>query len=247
MEQQNTDRDLNQISTLWSLVTATRDGPTAEVSAAQQQLLLRYGKAVHRYLLGAVRDAELAEDLSQEFALRFVRGDLRGADPGRGRFRDYVKGVLFHLVADHHRQRQRAQPLPLPDPGEVPAAPAATDAEAQFLESWRDELLTRAWEALARVQQQTGKPFHTALSLKADHPGLKSAQLAERLAAHLGKPVTAAGFRQTLHRARAKFEDFVIGEVVQTLDAPTLERLEQELLDLRLLDYCRAGLARFQA
>ena len=44
--------------------------------------------AEHRAIVEAVasRDPDAAEELSQEFALRFVRGDLGGADRGRGRF-----------------------------------------------------------------------------------------------------------------------------------------------------------------
>jgi hypothetical protein len=52
-----------------------------------------YHRAVHRYLLGALRDEDAAEELFQEFALRFVRGDFRWADRGRGRFRDEAAEV----------------------------------------------------------------------------------------------------------------------------------------------------------
>ena len=63
-----------------------------------------------------LRDREAADELSQEFSLRFVRGDLKGADRERGRFRDYLKGVLFHLIGDYWRRRKRApQALPTRD------------------------------------------------------------------------------------------------------------------------------------
>src|SRR5262245_54137586 len=97
------DRPLQQISTLWTVVCQAHAGAPEAVRAAQEQLLRRYRGAVSRYLLAAVRDAAAAEDLAQEFALRFLQGRLRGADPGQGRFRDFLKGVLAHLVADHHR------------------------------------------------------------------------------------------------------------------------------------------------
>jgi hypothetical protein len=69
-----------------------------------------------------------AEDLFEESALRLVHGDLRGADAGRGRFRDFVKGVLFHLVADHHK-RQRRRPRPLPSAYPEPAIEPPTLAD----------------------------------------------------------------------------------------------------------------------
>jgi DNA-directed RNA polymerase specialized sigma24 family protein len=77
------------------------DQDPESVTTARRQLLLRYGRAVHRYLLGALRDADAADELSQESALRFLRGGLRGADSQRGRFRTFLKGVLCHLVADY--------------------------------------------------------------------------------------------------------------------------------------------------
>ena len=55
--------------------------------------------------------------LAQEFALRFLRGDFRNADPGKGRFRDFLKRAVYHLMIDHHRAR-RAQASPLEVVGE---------------------------------------------------------------------------------------------------------------------------------
>jgi hypothetical protein len=150
---------LSEISTQWKLVRQAHSGRPAEASQAQLRLLLRYGAAVNRYLLGALRDADAAEELGQEFAYRFIRGDFQGADPARGRFRDYLKAVLVRMVAQYH-QAQRNQ-LPLV-PALVPARPAedsqVVDADVEFLKIWRRVLLNRAWEALARLQQQIGQP-----------------------------------------------------------------------------------------
>ena len=82
------------------------------------------------------------------------------------------------------------------------------------------------------------------LRLRADHPELPSPQLAERLAAELGRPMTADGVRQALHRARGRFAELLLDEVAQSLTAPDPEQLEQELIDLRLLSYCQPALNR---
>ncbi len=240
------DRPLHGISTLWTVVRQARDGPREAVAPAQEALLLRYGRAVHRYLLGALRDAEAAEDLSQEFALRFLRGDFRGADPQRGRFRDFVKGVLSHLIADYHRRRP--PPLPLTPRGPEPAAPAEPppDPDADFVKSWCEGLLARAWEALERHQAVTGRPVYTLLRFRADHPDAGSAEMAEQIGTRLGRPLTVAGVRQMLHRARDRYMDLLVAEVVQTLDAPTAEQVEQELIDLGLLEFCRPALNRLR-
>src|SRR5262245_46803069 len=138
------DTRLNQIATLWSVVKCAHADPGEQGRAAKQALLERYGGAVRRYLLGALRDHDAAEDLAQEFAYRFLHGGLKGVDRERGRFRDYVKGVLFHLVADYHQKRRR-EPGQLSsgsfEPGEE--CSLAAEREEAFRMSWRDALLQR--------------------------------------------------------------------------------------------------------
>ena len=82
------------------------------------------------------------------------------------------------------------------------------------------------------------------LRLRADHPNLSSRELAIQLGARLGKPMTALGVRQMLHRARERFADLLVEKVAQTLGGPTDERLEEELIDLELYEYCRVALRR---
>jgi RNA polymerase sigma-70 factor (ECF subfamily) len=231
---------LSQIATLWSVVGRANDPEAEAAAAARQQLLRRYGGAVKRYLLGALRDADTADELTQEFAVRFLSGRCGGADPERGRFRNFVKGVLGHLIADHYRKQQaRPRHVPL---DEADVAGAGVDPSAPdplFVESWRQELLARAWKALAELEAETAQPFHTVMRLRVDQPELRSAQMAEQLAARLGKPVSAAGLRQTLHRARDRFADLLLDEVAQTLGETDADELQQELVELNLLTYCR--------
>src|SRR5437762_5068596 len=140
MAQETFNQRLSRISTLWSVVCEAHSGPTEAALRAQQQLLERYGSALRRYLLAAVRDPDAADELFQEFALRFVQGRLRGADPQRGRFRDFVKGVLFHLIADHQkRQRQRPSPLTPDLPELAVEPPSLADSDRVFVMNWREE------------------------------------------------------------------------------------------------------------
>jgi RNA polymerase sigma-70 factor (ECF subfamily) len=240
------DDRLSRITTVWTDVFAAHRKADAEAAAAQARLLQRYCGAIYRYLRGALREADAADELSQEFALRFVRGDFRRADPGKGRFRDYVKTALFHLIASYQRQKGRA-PRGVPaeefDPADS-APPHDAAAEREFLERWREGLLARTWEALARLERETGQLFHTALHFRSSNPEVSSAEMAERLGAKLGRPLTAAGVRQTIHRARAKFADLLIEEVAGSLGGADLEAVEQELSDLGLLTYCQDALAK---
>jgi hypothetical protein len=105
-------------------------------------------------------------------------------------------------------------------------------------------VLGRAWDRLAAVERDNGQPFYTVLRYRAEHPGAKTPEMAEALAAPLGKSLTGDWVRQTLKRARARFADLLLDEVAQTLDEPTAGRLEEELSELGLLDYCRPALKR---
>jgi RNA polymerase sigma-70 factor (ECF subfamily) len=236
---------LNQIATLWSVVRQAHSDPGEAGRAARGALLERYSGAIRRYLLGVLRNADAADDLFQEFAYRFLHGDLRGADRERGRFRDYVKGVVFHLVADYHQKKKRT-PGSLPEDALEPGAECALAAEREeaFRTSWRDELLARTWTALEAEEKTTGQPFYTVLRFRADNSDVHSAEMAERLSAPLGKPLTAAGVRKTLERARDRFADRLLDEIAQALDDTSRERLEEELIDLGLLDHCRPALER---
>src|SRR5438477_4700603 len=159
------DLRLSRIDTLWTEVhQAHLNGTLA--GDARGVLLERYGGAIRRYLLGATHDGDAAEELCQEFAVLFLRGGLRGADPGRGRFRDYVKGVLFRLVANHHRKAKK-QPLLLDADAPEPAVEASAEQEQAFLASWRDDLLARTWAALQEAEKTTGQLSYTVLRFRA--------------------------------------------------------------------------------
>jgi hypothetical protein len=205
-------------------------------------LLDRYGEAVRRYLRKLLQDPDAVDELFQEFALRLLKGDLRGANPEHGRFRNFVKGTLFHLIADYRKQQQR-WPGPLPGDGSALAAdPQAADFDRSFVESWCDHLLARAWAALAEIEAGTGQPCYTVLRFRADHPEMRAPQLAEELTARLGRAFTAAGVRQTLHRGRGKFAALLLDEVANSLKSSTAEQVTEELAELGLLGYCQPAL-----
>src|SRR5262249_35228811 len=176
------------------------------------------------------------------FALRVVHGDLHGANSERGRFRDFVKGTLFHLIADYRKQ-QRKWSRSLPAHGaRLIAGAEDRDSDRHFVESWCDDLLAPTWAALAKIEGATGQPLHAVLRFRADHPEMRSPQLAKELSTRLGRPFTAVGIRQTLHRARRKFAGLLVDEVIQSLENATAQELEQELIELGLLEYCRPAL-----
>jgi RNA polymerase sigma-70 factor (ECF subfamily) len=218
---------------------ASGDGPDA---TAQRVLMERYHRAVYRYLLGAVRDPDAAEELFQEFAMRFLRGDFRRATPRRGRFRDYVKAALSNLVNGYHRQR-RASPRSLPSDLAGPNTPPVLEAGTSFERSWSLQLIEQAWAELER-----GHPLLCAvLRFHVQNPDARSPRIAAEVSPLIGRTLTANHARVTLHRARRKFAELLAEEVRGSLDSPTHAELLKELRELRLLKLCEPALAPRQA
>jgi RNA polymerase sigma factor (sigma-70 family) len=239
---------LSRIPTAWSMVRRAHGDHTA-LPLAQQALLDRYGGAVRRYALAALRNEDAADEVFQEFALKFVRGDFKSADPGKGRFRAFVKTSVYRLIVDYQRRKKKqfregpmhsnlAEPL-----GEVDEAPGQGD-DAMFEASWRDDLLARCWKRLEDVERDTEKPYYTALRYRVDHPDLRSPELAAGLTEKLGKSINAGAVRVLLHRAREEFGDLLLAEVTESLTDNSLDAAEQELIELNLLEYCRPALER---
>src|SRR6516162_2808038 len=97
-----TEINLADMVTRWSNVFRAWQAEGGAAAAARHELLLR--------------DEHAAGQVYSDFALRVLEADrlLGHADPGRGRFRDYLKAVLRHMVADHYRRQRegrRREPL----------------------------------------------------------------------------------------------------------------------------------------
>jgi RNA polymerase sigma-70 factor (ECF subfamily) len=173
-------------------------------------------------------------DLFQQFALKFLRGDFRRADPERGRFRDYIKVTLVHMVNDFHRQR-RAAPGRLPEQIADPHQSSDEDNDDLFRTSWRDELIQRAWDAMRRHNES----YYAALLFHSQAPDAPSSEIAAQISRQVGRPISDGNARVLLHRAREQFAKLLREEVLVSLgvESPP-EALHAELRDLGLLSLC---------
>lgn len=236
---------LSHIETAWSMVREAHQASDDVAGEARRRLLERYGAPAMRYLRGAVRDAEAADDLFQDFALRFLRGDFKRADPQRGRFRKFLKTALVNLVIDHQRRRRKVlEPLP---GGDIADGDDSTASEADFSVAWRSELLSRAGSALAAADQRARTHRFTVLRFRADNPKMRSEEMAAALTRTLGKAVTAGWVRKQLHHAREQFAELLLDEIGLSIEARSLDEVEEEAIDLGLFEYCRVAARRRRA
>lgn len=247
--------DLAQLSTHWSNIMRAREADGDAAMAARNALLLRYVEVVLRYLRAVLRDPDVVSQVCSDFAIRVLESDrlFQNADPQRGRFRDYLKAVLQHMIADHYRQERREHKQFQHLSGEQELADPASLSEEQdqdFVRYWREELIKWVWHQLEQRDQKTGHKYALLLRLQAKNPQARSKQLAELLSAKMGQTYTAAGVRQMLHRGREVFGDLLVAEAARSLqvdpgDPEGNTRVEQELIDLGLLfSYCKKALER---
>jgi RNA polymerase sigma factor (sigma-70 family) len=237
---------ISRIPTAWSMVRDAHRDHTA-VQVAQKRLLDRYGGAIRRYALSALRSEDAAEEVFQDFALKFLRGDFSAANPERGRFRAFVKTIVYRMIVDYQR-RSKKRGLEGPLHSNI-AEPEIDDVggngdDALFQTSWRDELLARCWQKLANDERRSGKPYHSVLRYRVEHPDLRSPELATGLSKQLGKEINAGAVRVLLHRSRELFGEMLLDEVTESLASGSLDDAEQELIDLELHEYCRPALEK---
>ena len=234
------DSRLSQIETLWSVVRQAHADDSAETSAARARLIDRYSDAIQRYLMACLRSQDAVDEVYQEFALRFVRGGFSRVSADKGRFRSYIRTVIYHLVADFGRRKKKYAATAIEHESMLAGtAHQSLQLDEQFQASWRDSLLGKGWEALRNDEEETGKAWHTVLKARSENPQLRSPELAELVSDLLGKEVSSGNVRVLVHRARERFAEILIDLVRESLATTDQETLQHELIDLNLWQYCK--------
>ena len=231
------DNRLSNISTNWDELLAAHDEVSLDQKAAELRgaLLRRYSSCAYQYILGATKSHHAAEDLSQEFALRFVRGDFRNANPKQGRFRDYLKMSLRNLVTDFFRSKP--SDVEIGKLGTQLPAVTLESLESTFAQQWRERMLSIVWNSLKEFEAGKQTQYYSVLFLRTEHADSSSEQLAKLFSEQTGKTVTADWVRQTLRRARRKFSDLLVEEVGKTLHSNSRQEIRDELAELGLKKY----------
>lgn len=234
----NTNKRLSEIETSWTQLGLAHgdDGQGQAAQQARQVLLHRYANPVYQYLLACVRDPGVAEDLAQDFAIKFLKGRFENADQDRGRFRDFIKRSLSNLATDHFRRQQKEQKNLRSIEPEVATSSELND---RFRQIWRQEVLNQAWNALMQSNESSDQVYLAVLQLKAENPQSTASELARLIEDKLGRSGLSDDWvRQNLSRARKRFSKILRHEISQTLGRQRDEDVDEELAELELLKYC---------
>ncbi len=178
------------------MLREAHDGATLAQNEAKHKLLERYSRCVYRYLLGAVKNAETAKDLSHEFAVRFLSGNFHRASPEKGRFRDYVKTVLINLVNDYFQtQGKWANQIDVENVAPVVAPADLEDHETSFEQALAEDILNQAWAKL-----ETGnRRYYAVLQLRIQAPDMNAREMAEVLSRQLDENIATPRFEKRLN------------------------------------------------
>ncbi|WP_254508839.1 sigma-70 family RNA polymerase sigma factor [Anatilimnocola floriformis] len=231
------DDSLAQIATQWSLLRLAHDLQTTSADAARQALLLRYGRAVRRFVGVVVKDPIAADDVAQDVMVRLMRGDFAGADANRGRFRDLLKHAIRNMVRNYWSRENRRTGVEFDEQQFGPVDDTQSDAWEQ---QWTSTLLENTWRSLEEFQRKTpGSLAYSVLRMRTDEPDADSEQLAALVSRAVNKKLNAAACRQQLRRARLRFAQLMVEEVARGLPDPAPDAVEEELISLGVMEYVR--------
>jgi RNA polymerase sigma-70 factor (ECF subfamily) len=214
-------------TTHWSLVVRAGDRGQPDAEAALAWLCERYWLPLYVYVRRHGRDAEEAQDLTQEFFARlFEKNTLAVASPQRGRFRSFLLTAMKNFLAnkwDGARARKRGGGRPRlsldVDAGESRlnlTAASADSPEQSYERQWALTLLELVVSKLEAEFAAAGKARQFEL-LKGAITGEGDIEY-EPIAAELGMSTEAA--RQAASRLRKRYRELLRAEVAATVAEP---------------------------
>lgn len=226
-------------STHWSVLkpVAQGDGDTEARRAGLEALARLYWRPVYAHFRLRWRQSrEQAEDMTQDFFL-WVLGSpmLERAEPGRGRFRNFVKTHLDNFMRNRLRAGRRLcrggdrKALSLDfgdDPDEFLGEQEQMAPDEVIDYHWKQAVLTQALERLRRALEEEGRPrvFEVLQAYDladSDESRPTYVELARRLA------VSPRDIDNYLSQARGRLYQQIREIVAQSVDGP--EALQEEL------------------
>jgi RNA polymerase sigma-70 factor (ECF subfamily) len=209
--------------TRWTLIVSSRDGVEPR-RAALEELLAIYWKPLYFYARRKGLTIEAAKDAIQGFFAHLLERDfLARLDPGRGRFRSYLRTALDHFLVNLHEARAAqkrgggVKTVALDfEVAERDIAGVPERAEAAFDREWALGVMERAMAQLRREFEDGTRKGPFEIVLKYFGPG--EAPSYSEASAQSG--MSPARFKALLHRARERFRQLVRQEVAHTVADP---------------------------
>ena len=223
--------------TRWSLIRrASRDGDSGQRALAE--LCGAYWRPVFAFYRALGLSADDAQDCTQGlFAALLERGDFAAAEPGRGRFRAWLRTCARNFL-HNERDRQRAQKRgggvaivsfdAHDEESRCPLEPQDLDDPARcFDRRWAQLLLEQTLTSLEHDERAAGRgrTFEAVRCvLEGEPPGRPWAEVAARL------EVSEGALKASAHRLKERFRERLLAAVRDTLDDESEGEELQELM-----------------
>ena len=227
-------------STLWTNVLQAGDVDDGKRRAAWEDLARRYWKPVYLYIrVKWAKSNEDAKDLAQDFFAWMMKTGLpQRADPGRGRFRVFVKAALENYLRMDLRNRLCQKRggdrvfihfTPTADQeGIFEVADHAGKTPEQILEdAWKTELLERATARLRESYERRGKTRYFAV-FKDFYLGSNPRASHDEMAATHG--LSSADVNNYLMDAKRTLREILKDLLAETVERP--EDIHEEFKEL---------------
>lgn len=226
-------------TTTWTALLAAKDGESPEAVAAMNRFISAYWRPIFCYLRARGKPLQDAEDLTQEFFLRFVERDwLAPLDPSRGRFRSFLLTLLSRFVADQSPKRaprqnsfeQRLVPITaLMGEKDRTFEPSDTETpEEVFMRQWARAVIRNIRRRLRIWCEDSGRPdwYRVFAAFNLDG-GLGPRVTQEEVARKLG--LTRDQVRYALQRTEEQFVGLLRAEIADQVgsSADTGEEIQE--------------------
>jgi RNA polymerase sigma-70 factor (ECF subfamily) len=225
-------------TTHWSVIARAGRSDSPEAQAALAELCQTYWYPLYAFIRHCGYGAEDAQDLTQEFFVRFLAKRFHAAArPERGRFRSFLLMTLKRFLANQTRRaraqkRGGGQPVFSIDQGlaesRYTAEPAHRfSADVLFERRWARTLLE---QVLARLEAEYGAGEKKRLfeCLKDCLTRESSALPYATIAAQAG--MTEAAVKVAAHRIRARYRELLRDGIAKTVSGP--DEVEEEIRHL---------------
>ena len=221
-------------TTRWSLIVASADAGSADEQSARAlaDVCRIYWRPVFAYLRRRGYAVADAQDLTQEFFLKFIDGALlRRADPERGRFRTLLLHALNKFLITAHEKRtalKRGGGVEFISWDEaLENAPSRLAGRPDEMEEWSPERVFDVRWAATVVEQAEwrlreeceqagrGAAFDILRGyLASERSDISLTSLAGKLG--VAEPVV----KRLIHKLRVRYRELLRHEVLQTLENP---------------------------
>jgi RNA polymerase sigma factor (sigma-70 family) len=218
----------------WNLIREVSGGSGANRDHAWMQLVERYRIPVRRVLRRLLRDDPASDDAANDFfSYLFQKEIMSKIDPGQGRFRCYIQGVMKNYARSW--RRSSVMPRAQGDGTAIDVAEIDVAADGQAADFEREEELVWAEAVLEHAIERLARDAKDYADLLVRFYGLggMTPVSGDKLARE--KNVTDNALHVTLHRARGKLHAALLDELRPMVSTREELVLERQLLVARLI------------